>query len=738
VSTPRDHVARGAQAFAAALLVFGLLTAVVHRGLVARAGDAIYAPPPADPAAGPPIGNFARGDQLLHVWALATNLRHLHGEATFFDANAYWPMPRALFFSDHLFGEALAVWPLSLVVGNPLLLHNLALLASFVLCGAGTALVVRALGGGLLAGLVAGVAWTFGPARGFEVFQLQLLTAQWIPFLVLAIHRTFARPGWRPALAVAALLALQLLSGIYVGTYLVLALAAFVPVLALVTPAPGRSLVLVALAGVAAVGANVPWLATYLEVRSALGEYGGLLENVAYALSLQHWCLPTWAIGGGRFPGPLGVTLAALALAGALVRRGGRARLAYAATAAWTIALSLGPYVRWGASPATAHGPGFLGPGPYAALHALVPGLEALRVPARMSLVAGFFVAVLAGLGAGALLRRLRRPAARAAVAAALAALVFVEARFATPALEPLAPPPAVYGWLREHGPGEPMVELPMNALRDPLYLAYSTVHWRPIVNGYGAYLPEPYLHLQQLLDRFPAPATLAALRAIDVRHVVTHGLPPVAAEGVAAVATFGDDRVYAVLAGPLPEPHDTPGLRRLARDGWRGRGGADAADAPAAYDGDPHTAWSNVGALTADLGWLSGIDGWGAWERAYALRDRPQRFVLDLGRTVTPARVEVLLRTHQSPVFAPFTLETSPDGTTWTAVPCPWRPAADLRSFAARPADTRLAVTCDYPSLRHLRIVQAPARFRIYWELAEVDVLLPAGSGPLPGHGGP
>src|SRR5262249_33045053 len=107
------------------------------------------------------------------------------------------------------------------------------------------------------------------------------------------------------------------------------------------------------------------------------------------------------------------------------------------------------------------------------------------------------------------------------------------------------------------------------------------------------------------------------------------------------------------------------------------------------------------------------------------SLRDRPQRFTLDLGRAVTPTRVELLLRTHQSPVFAPFTLETSEDGTDWTAVACPWRPADDLRAFAARPAATRIAVTCDFPLLRHLRIVQTPASFRLYWELAEIDVFL-------------
>ena len=723
------------KAFAAALIVFGLLTAHVHRDLVAHVGDAIYVPPPPDPAAGPPIGSFARGDQLLHVWALATNLRHLRGEGPFFDANAYWPMQHALFFSDHLFGETLFVWPLALVVRNPLVLHNTALLLSFVLAGTGMAVLVHSLGAGIPAGVVAGIAWTFAPARGFEIFQLQLLTVQWIPFLVLAIHRTLVRPTWLSTLAVAALLALQLLSGIYVGAFLVLALAAFVPLVALTAPSPIRGLAAVALAGAAALAANAPFLATYLDVRSALGEYGGLLENVAYALSLQHHVLPGWAIGAGRFPGPLGVVLAVLAVLGATAPRGGRARFVYAATAAWTIACSLGPYVRWGASPATSVGPGFLGPGPYGTLGALVPGLEALRVPARMSLVSGFFIAVLAGLGAEVILVRIARVTVRAAVAALLAGCVFVEARFATPALEYVPPAPPVYAWLRDHGAGEPLVELPMNVLRDPLYLYYSAVHGRPLVNGYGAYLPTPYLYMQHLLDHFPDPETLAALRAIGVRHVVAHGLPR--ADGVPVAAEFGDDRVYLVETGPMPAPARPAGLWRLPHDRWHGRGGTDAADAPAAYDENPQTAWSNVGDLVADLGWLRRIDSWGAWERAYALRDRPQQFTLDLGRTITPARVEMLLRTHQSPIFAPFTLETSEDGTTWSPVACPWRPATDLRAFATRPVDTRLAVTCDFPPLRHLRIVQSPASFRIYWELADVDVFLTAPSPPLPGDGG-
>lgn len=731
-----------------ALLVFAVITGAVHRRLLTHLDRAIYAPPATRPSDGPPIGSFARGDQLLHIWALATNLHHLrHDPGALFDANGFHPMRRSLFFSDHLFGQALVAWPVTAFTRNPVLLHNLLLLLSFVLSGTGLALLVRVLTGSPLAGIVAGVGWVFSPPRSFEIFQLQLLTTQWIPFLFLALHAAGAGGRVAPTIWAAGFLGLQLLSGIYVGAFLILCLIPFVAVELLTLPA-SRARAFGCRAGVAfALGGLVaaPWFAQYLRVRDELGEYGGLLENVAYALSLQHYVLPSWVIGTERFPGVLGVSLLVLVIVGVVapVGQARRERWAYLVTALWGAALSLGPYVRYGAGPETSAGPSFLGRGPYAVLYEFLPGMDALRVPARMALLVGFFVWVVAGFGAARLLSCIHRPAARVGLAAFLVGAILFESQPRAPAVETLAVGervPPVYRWLRDRAKAGAVVELPMNVLSDPRYLYYSTVHWRPVVNGYGAYLPMSQQHVQAHASRFPDSSAVDVLREIDVRYVITHDQPPAPLGNrtdLSMVASFGSDTVYEIQpAVGVPYSAATPGARELPRGGWRAWSGSNQADVRLAHDGDPRTAWSNVGDLTRDLlgarggglAWLRTLQSWGAYRRAYSLDGRDESFFLDLGDTVIPARVEVLLHTHQSPVFAPFVLIVSTDGGLWTRIPCPWRPAAALMTYAARPVDTWLGVTCDFPPTRFVRLVQHPATLRVYWELAEIRVLVPAG----------
>jgi hypothetical protein len=761
-TVPRPTVANGEHdrvtRAAAILCFFAVLTAVVHRDLARHAGDAIYAPPATSPADGPPIGTFGRGDQLLHVWALATNLRHLRTDPTcLFEANGFYPHPRSLFFSDHLFGQAVVAWPLTPFIANPLLLHNLLLLASFVLSGAGLALLVARTTGNTLAGIIGGVVWTLSPPRLFEVFQLQLLTTQWIPVVFMCLQAALASARWAPALAAAGFFWLQVQSGIYVGAYLVLSLLVFLPA-RLVTLPPAlawRAGWRLAVAFGLAAAAAAPWLLQYLRVSRALGEYGGLLENVAYALSVQHYLLPSWMLGRDRFPGLLGITLGLLLVIGIVwpAARARRERAAYVAAALWVASLSLGPYVRFAAGPETWSAPAFLGRGPYAVLYGLVPGLEALRVPARAALLVGFFFAVLAGFGAARILDAVRRPLWRVLLATLIASAVVVESQPRVPEIERVSDgevAPAVYRWLRDEGGPGAVVELPMNVLRDPVYLYHSTGHWRPLVNGYGAYLPTAHLYLQRALADFPRVETVTMLRELGVRYVITHGLRVHALEGrldVALAVTYGTDAVYEIVPGlPVSPPPVDTSLRPLATAGWRAASGANPEDAGLAIDGDPRTAWANVGDLSRDLlgarggglAWLHTLDSWTAFHAAYAFTGRDQSLSIDFGATVEPVRVEILVITHQSPIFAPFALSVADEVGSWTRIDCPWEPVSTVAAFAADPAHTWLGVTCDFPPTTRLRLAQEPRQFRIYWELAEVRVFVAAAGGAAgPGRRG-
>ena len=164
------------------------------------------------------------GDSLLNMWILAWDceqiLAILSGDvsriATFFDANIFHPAPLTLAYSEHLIPQALQIFPVYLLTGNPILCYNLLFLSTFVLSGLGTYLLVRELTGNAPAAFVAGLLFAFAPYRVPQSSHLQVLSSQWMPFALYGLTR-YADTGRLRALAGAslALLAQGLSSGYY-------------------------------------------------------------------------------------------------------------------------------------------------------------------------------------------------------------------------------------------------------------------------------------------------------------------------------------------------------------------------------------------------------------------------------------------------------------------------------------------------------------------------------------------
>src|SRR6185295_14277423 len=73
------------------------------------------------------------GDSILNMWILSWDgeqiRRILAGDfsriATFFDANTFHPAPLALAYSEHLIPQAIQIFPVWLISGNPILCYNL-------------------------------------------------------------------------------------------------------------------------------------------------------------------------------------------------------------------------------------------------------------------------------------------------------------------------------------------------------------------------------------------------------------------------------------------------------------------------------------------------------------------------------------------------------------------------------------------------------------------------------------
>jgi hypothetical protein len=656
------------------------------------------------------------GDPLLTTWILAWDV---HALATaplrFFDANMFHPRRGTLAYTEHLVGLLPLVEPARLAGAGPLLAHNLVWLATFPLTGLAMFWLVRHLTGDAGAAAIAAVLYAFSHFRFGQLGHIQVLSHQWLPLVLLGLHRAARSAGrWRDLWLAGAAFLLQALSSGYHAFFAAIAVSVFLAWLALPASRPplGRLIARGAVVGALVGLLLLPFFLAYGSARTEIGLVRPLEEIAQYAArpvsylatpATNHWLgdvtepfrgneailfpgvvtlllalvgivlawrqpmrapgSPAAAPRGRAWPVALDVVLTGLILAtvvnwlavGGLSVHLGPIRLSQRAFG-WpflglALALALRRLVQGGPSPV--RGLGWLGRlgwpnaagcyvgltlvgviasfGPrlkighvrlrplYAQLYEVIPGFDALRVPGRFGILVTTGLAVLAGFGAAAVLRRRRRPGWRAVVLCGLVALAALEVWAVPLPLMHVSPEPGpAERWLAARPGPDAVVILPLYAPHavhfESVRLFASTAHWHPLVNGYGGVAPPGYTADVDTLNTFPAPAAVARLRAMYVRYVVVNVgqyddevraqveaslevLPP----GVARVAIFEHTQIFAIgpegprASGELGGPDEGAGPleeRGLHQAGLRERVEArrDAEDGvePVALRGEP------------------------------------------------------------------------------------------------------------------------------------------------------
>ena len=618
-----------AKAWEAALVLFAFagLTLIATFPLVLHLGRAL----PGD-----------LGDPLFTSWLLGWDADRLrHGLHAFWDAPIFFPSRNTIAFAEHLLGIAVPIAPIIWLTGNPILAYDVAFLLTYVIAGAGMYLLAVELTGRRDAAFLAGLMFAFSPLRALHVSHLQVLAWGWMPIALWGLHgflapltgsadtlkgSAYTRRSIFSLEVFVAAFTTQAFSNSYFLYYLAIA-AAFVVVYELTARPASTADRLRALGALAVASAiilmcvgAVAW--AYVSVRRQYGfrrpydDWTMFSANVRSYVSapatVRLWA--TW-LHGDEFPErqlfPGLVTL--IASAAALWPGPGRRRTAilYGALAATAILLSLGP------EPA-AWSYRVLPSGPYLWLARMVPGMDGMRVPARLGVVVLMALSVLAALGLARVLARLR-PHARIVTVVLVGAVVFAEG-WAVPLR--MAPVDArgrpgdrgAYRWLAQQPQGA-AIELPILewAIAPTLTYQYATLsHGHPIVNGYSGY-GSP---LQEFLGGAASPLNdldrvedaLDLLRAVGVRYVLVHpgdyADPNVGADTAAAIRAhprlaseeFRSDAVVAFRLGDgdarHADPSATPAGRRLRATDFH----ADASDAedrlPLAFDGDGDTRW--------------------------------------------------------------------------------------------------------------------------------------------------
>ena len=129
------------------------------------------------------------GDPILTAWILWWSTKAVPLTAAWWNAPMYYPATGTFAFSEHLLGEAPLAWPIIALTGNALFGNNVALIASYVLCGLGAHFLAYTLTRRHDAAFVAGVAYAFAPYRLAQAPHIQVLSSYWAPVCLAALHR---------------------------------------------------------------------------------------------------------------------------------------------------------------------------------------------------------------------------------------------------------------------------------------------------------------------------------------------------------------------------------------------------------------------------------------------------------------------------------------------------------------------------------------------------------------------
>ncbi len=172
---------------------------------------------------------IAHFDPPFSAWRLARVVHNVSNGLPLFDGEIFWPARQTLAFSDAMLAQAVLAWPLLATGFTPLAVLNVLTLAGVAGSATAAYVLARRLTGHTGGALVAGLVFAFAPYRRDHLQHIELQWALWTPLALWAWHRALDGGRARDGLLCAAFVLLQLLSCIYYGVFLAVAMAVICP-----------------------------------------------------------------------------------------------------------------------------------------------------------------------------------------------------------------------------------------------------------------------------------------------------------------------------------------------------------------------------------------------------------------------------------------------------------------------------------------------------------------------------
>ena len=172
---------------------------------------------------------IAHFDPPFSAWRLARVVHNVSNGRPLFDGEIFWPARQTLAYSDAMLAQAVFAWPLLAIGLTPLAVLNVLTLAGVAGSATAAYVLARRLTGNTGGAVVAGLVFAFAPYRRDHLQHLELQWALWTPLALWAWHRALDGGRARDGLLCAAFVLLQLLSSVYYGLFLAVAMAVICP-----------------------------------------------------------------------------------------------------------------------------------------------------------------------------------------------------------------------------------------------------------------------------------------------------------------------------------------------------------------------------------------------------------------------------------------------------------------------------------------------------------------------------
>jgi hypothetical protein len=467
-------------------------------------------------------------DPMFSTWRLAWVAHQLGNDPVhLLNANIIYPTHRALLYSDAFPLLGLFATPLIWSGLPPIVAYNVLILLSFMFSGLAAFVFIRHLTGSTIGAVIGGVIFVFAPMRFGHYMHQELLWTGWIPLSLWAMHRTIETSRWRYALLTGACFVAQTYSSIYYAIMLATFIGTVAGVLVLTRVLDLRSVAFRRLA-IAAVMSGIliaPYVYLYRQSEKMVGLREQWEIEQYSALPKSYFAAPPYNIMWGwtwynvspravdetqLFPGIAAVVLAVIGLVWPPFSR---VKLAYAIALLLAFDLSLG----------------FNGL-TFRLLFYLVPIFRGLRALARFSVLVQLMLALFAAYGLARLLERaLPRLWVTVLLVLGVSGVLLAEYSNRPLPITRAATKPSTFSqFVRKQPASTVVLELPTpksDALPglDPHYVFESTFHWRPLVNGYTAFVPPQYVDFLDAMQEFPKEKAANALRESGAQLVVVH-----------------------------------------------------------------------------------------------------------------------------------------------------------------------------------------------------------------------